>query len=224
MANRQQINQRQVAMTGGVSQVQQQSQQQQQQQQQQVVLERTPATAMMGFPGEIRQITNPKTQQVEVVQTCMIVVELQSNQWGYGINLNDSDGVVRIEGKRANNDGTPSPAQQNSNIEKGDVIYKVQNVVLGGNNPLNVVRTMSGNVIQAVQTMQQSKIVKLTLLRHVPISNTKSKIRMEPQVYCDLNQEQVFEELSYLIISCFNYSIKFLYCDIYRVRECLIEM
>ena len=140
MANRQQINQRQVAMTGGVSQVQQQSQQQQQQ----VVLERTPATAMMGFPGEIRQITNPKTQQVEVVQTCMIVVELQSNQWGYGINLNDSDGVVRIEGKRANNDGTPSPAQQNSNIEKGDVIYKVQNVVLGRNNPLNVVRTMSG--------------------------------------------------------------------------------
>ena len=57
MANRQQINQRQVAMTGGVSQVQQQ----QQSQQQQVVLERTPATAMMGFPGEIRQITNPKT-------------------------------------------------------------------------------------------------------------------------------------------------------------------
>ena len=197
MANRQQINQRQVAMTGGVSQVQQQSQQQQsqqQQQQQQVVLERTPATAMMGFPGEIRQITNPKTQQVEVVQTCMIVVELQSNQWGYGINLNDSDGVVRIEGKRANNDGTPSPAQQNSNIEKGDVIYKVQNVVLGGNNPLNVVRTMLENVIQAVQTMQQSKVVKLTLLRHVPISNTKSKIRMEPQVYCDLNQDQVFEQ------------------------------
>ena len=192
MANRQQINQRQVAMTGGVSQVQQQSQQQQQQQQ--VALERTPATAMMGFPGEIRQITNPKTQQVEVVQTCMIVVELQSNQWGYGINLNDSDGVVRIEGKRANNDGTPSPAQQNSNIEKGDVIYKVQNVVLGGNNPLNVVRTMSVNVIQAVQTMQQSKVVKLTLLRHVPISNTKSKIRMEPQVYCDLNQDQVFEQ------------------------------
>ena len=192
MANRQQINQRQVAMTGGVSQVQQQSQQQQQQQQ--VVLERTPATAMMGFPGEIRQITNPKTQQVEVVQTCMIVVELQSNQWGYGINLNDSDGVVRIEGKRANNDGTPSPAQQNSNIEKGDVIYKVQNVVLGGNNPLNVVRTMLVNVIQAVQTMQQSKVVKLTLLRHVPISNTKSKIRMEPQVYCDLNQDQVFEQ------------------------------
>ena len=190
MANRQQINQRQVVMNGGVSQVQQQ----QQSQQQQVVLERTPATAMMGFPGEIRQITNPKTQQVEVVQTCMIVVELQSNQWGYGINLNDSDGVVRIEGKRANNDGTPSPAQQNSNIEKGDVIYKVQNVVLGGNNPLNVVRTMSGNVIQAVQTMQQSKVVKLTLLRHVPISNTKSKIRMEPQVYCDLNQDQVFEQ------------------------------
>ena len=41
--------------------------------------------------------------------------------------------------------------------------------------------------------MQQSKVVKLTLLRHVPISNTKSKIRMEPQVYCDLNQDQVFE-------------------------------
>lgn len=143
MANRQQINQRQVVMNGGVSQVQQQ----QQSQQQQVVLERTPATAMMGFPGEIRQITNPKTQQVEVVQTCMIVVELQSNQWGYGINLNDSDGVVRIEGKRPNSDGTPSPAQQNSNIEKGDVIYKVQNVVLGRNNPLNVVRTMAGNVI-----------------------------------------------------------------------------
>lgn len=72
--------------------------------------------------------------------------------------------------------------------------------------------------------MQQSNVVKLTLLRHVPLSNTKSKIRMEPQVYCDLNQEQVFEELSYLIISCFNYNIKFLYCDIYRVRECLIEM
>ena len=148
MQNRQQITQRQ-AMPNGVAQP---------------TIERTPATALMGFPGEIRQITNPKTQQPELVQTQMIEVELQSNKWGYGINLNDSDGVVRIEGKRANSDGTPSPAQQNTNIEKGDVIYKVQNVVLGRNNPLNV----------AVTTMQQSNAVKLTLLRHVPLSATET--------------------------------------------------
>lgn len=106
---------------------------------QQVQLERTPATALMGFPGSVRQIQNPVTNQSEYVQTKMIVVELKSNQYGYGINLNDNDGVVRIQGSRSNPDGTPSPSQQNPNIKPNDVIYKVQNVVLGANSPLNLV-------------------------------------------------------------------------------------
>lgn len=93
----------------------------------------------MGFPDSVRQITNPVTNKPEYVQTKMIVVELKSNQYGYGINLNDSDGVVRIQGSRPNPDGTPSPSQQNPNIKPGDVIYRVQNAVLGGSNPLNIV-------------------------------------------------------------------------------------
>ena len=102
-------------------------------------LERTPATALMGFPNSVRQVTNTTTNQTEYLQTRMITVELKSNEHGYGINLNDSDGVVRIQGSRPNPDGTPSPSMQNPNIQQGDVIYRVANVVLGSNKPLDVV-------------------------------------------------------------------------------------
>lgn len=107
------------------------------------LLERTPATALMGFPDSVRQVTNAQTNQTEYLQTKMITVELKSNEHGYGINLNDSDGVVRIQGSRPNPDGTPSPSMQNPNIQQGDVIYRVHNVVLGSNNPLNVVSPFS---------------------------------------------------------------------------------
>lgn len=111
----------------------------QQQQQQQVTLQRTPATAAMGFPGSIRKVHNPKTGMIEYRQTVMVVTELHKNQWGFGINLNDNDGVVRIQAKRPNPDKTPSPVQQNPNIHENDVIYKVQNAVLGVSSPLNLV-------------------------------------------------------------------------------------
>lgn len=46
--------------------------------------------------------------------------------------------------------------------------------------------------------MQQSNAVKLTLLRHVPLSATetnalKQKARLEPQVCCEINQQQVVQ-------------------------------
>lgn len=93
----------------------------------------------MGFPGSIRKVHNPKTGLIEYRQTVMIVTELHKNQWGFGINLNDNDGVVRIQAKRPNPDKTPSPVQQNPNIHENDVIYKVQNAVLGVSSPLNLV-------------------------------------------------------------------------------------
>ena len=101
--------------------------------------EKNAATALMGFPNSIRSVTNPRTGQVEYYQTRLIVTDLQKNEWGFGINLGDSDGVVRIQGCRPNPDGTQSPGQLNPDIKVNDVLYKVQNILLTGKNPLNVV-------------------------------------------------------------------------------------
>ena len=56
-----------------------------------------------------------------------------------GTVLQVSDGVVRIQGCRPNPDGTQSPGQLNPDIKVNDVLYKVQNILLTGKNPLNVV-------------------------------------------------------------------------------------
>lgn len=93
----------------------------------------------MGFPNSVRSITNARTGQVEYYQTQLIVTDLKKNEWGFGINLGDSDGVVRIQGCRSNPDGTKSPGQLNPDIKVGDVLYKVQNTLLTGKTPLNVV-------------------------------------------------------------------------------------
>ena len=102
--------------------------------------EKNAATALMGFPNSIRSVTNPRTGQMEYLQTQLIVTDLQKNEWGFGINLGDSDGVVRIQGCRPNPDGTQSPGQLNPDIKVNDVLYKVQNILLTGKNPLNVVQ------------------------------------------------------------------------------------
>ena len=92
------------------------------------------ALKVMGMPGSIHQ------RETQYYQTKMFVVKLVSNNYGYGINLDESDGgVVRIMGCRPNPDGTPSPSMQNSNIKQGDAIYKVQDTVLKGPNVLNQV-------------------------------------------------------------------------------------
>lgn len=103
------------------------------------VYEKNAATALMGFPNSVRSITNARTGQVEYYQTQLIVTDLKKNEWGFGINLGDSDGVVRIQGCRSNPDGTKSPGQLNPDIKVGDVLYKVQNTLLTGKTPLNVV-------------------------------------------------------------------------------------
>lgn len=106
--------------------------------------EKNAATALMGFPNSVRSVTNARTGQVEYYQTQLIVTDLKKNEWGFGINLGDSDGVVRIQGCRANPDGTKSPGQLNPDIKVGDVLYKVQNTLLTGKTPLNVVGAGGG--------------------------------------------------------------------------------
>lgn len=102
-------------------------------------LETSPALAFMGLPNSIHSSANPHTGAVEYFQTRLIEVELQRNEWGFGINLGDSNGIVRIQGCRSNPDGTPSPVQQNNSVRPGDVIYKVQNLILNGKDPLTLV-------------------------------------------------------------------------------------
>lgn len=142
----------------GMSQQNQQSQQSQYQQQNPYgavanqasnvssfpTYEKNAATALMGFPNSVRSVTNARTGQVEYYQTQLIVTDLKKNEWGFGINLGDSDGVVRIQGCRANPDGTKSPGQLNPDIKVGDVLYKVQNTLLTGKTPLNVVGAGGG--------------------------------------------------------------------------------
>ena len=102
-------------------------------------LETSPALAFMGLPNSIHSSANSRTGAVEYFQTRLIEVELQRNEWGFGINLGDSNGIVRVQGCRSNPDGTPSPVQQNNLIQPGDVIYKVQNIILSGKDPLSLV-------------------------------------------------------------------------------------
>lgn len=107
--------------------------------------EKSAATAVMGMPNSIFSKTNPQTGRTEYYQTQLIVVDIQRNEYGFGINLGDNDGVVRIQGCRPNPDGSPSPVQMTPNIHPGDVIYKVQNKVLTGSNPLGVVGMSSAD-------------------------------------------------------------------------------
>ena len=102
-------------------------------------LESSPALAVMGLPNSIHSSANSRTGAVEYFQTRLIEVELQRNEWGFGINLGDSNGIVRVQGCRSNPDGTPSPVQQNNLVQPGDVIYKVQNLILNGKDPLALV-------------------------------------------------------------------------------------
>ena len=105
----------------------------------QVPFEKSAATAAMGMPNSIFKKVNPQTGNTEFYQTQVVTVDIQRNEYGFGINLGDNDGVVRIQGCRSNPDGTPSPVQMNPNIRPGDVIYKVQDKVLTGSNPLGLV-------------------------------------------------------------------------------------
>lgn len=93
----------------------------------------------MGLPNSVRVVQNAVTGLNEYVQTQLVEIDLQRNQWGFGINLNDTNGVVRVQGCRSNPDGTPSPGQINNLIRTGDAIYKVQDVLITGNDPLNLV-------------------------------------------------------------------------------------
>ena len=105
----------------------------------QIPFEKSAATAVMGMPNSIFKKVNPQTGNTEFYQTQVVMVDIQRNEYGFGINLGDNDGVVRIQGCRSNPDGTPSPVQMNPNIRPGDVIYKVQDKVLTGSNPLGLV-------------------------------------------------------------------------------------
>lgn len=102
-------------------------------------LEPTQALLLMGLPNSVRVVQNAVTGLNEYVQTQLVEIDLQRNQWGFGINLNDTNGVVRVQGCRSNPDGTPSPGQINNLIRTGDAIYKVQDVLITGNDPLNLV-------------------------------------------------------------------------------------
>ena len=113
--------------------------QSQQYQPNQVPFEKSAATAVMGMPNSIFKKVNQQTGNTEFYQTQVVTVDIQRNEYGFGINLGDNDGVVRIQGCRSNPDGTPSPVQMNPNIRPGDVIYKVQDKVLTGSNPLGLV-------------------------------------------------------------------------------------
>lgn len=100
-------------------------------------LESSPALAMMGLPNSIHSTTTE--HGTEYYQTKMIEVELERNAWGFGINLGDANGIVRIQGCRHNPDGTPSPVEKSNIVHPGDVIYKIQNTVITGKEPLGLV-------------------------------------------------------------------------------------
>ena len=102
-------------------------------------VESNAAIKLMGVPNSIGVVWNTSTGQNDYFQTQLIEVSLNRNQHGFGINLGDENGVVRIQGCRPNPDGTPSPGQLNNLIRPRDVIYKVQNIVIEGPDPLNKV-------------------------------------------------------------------------------------
>ena len=103
------------------------------------LVESNPAIKLMGVPNSINVVWNTSTGQNDYIQTQLVEVSLNRNQYGFGINLGDENGVVRIQGCRPNPDGTPSPGQLNNLIRPRDVIYKVQNIVIEGPEPLSKV-------------------------------------------------------------------------------------